>query len=194
LNEVILTKRSKIDVFSLLYLRSSYDEEPLFCKRNGKEFLPRNPSSPHSCRWGVYRLVMGISQSSVLKTFTERMAWMYIHILVVVIIALLSFLIFICRSNVLHATQLKNGMWFVYWSTYASYYSTTNVQCGVTSLQLVSSVGGDKTTLSIKGIQGVTSLLIFDDICHLFKNCFHEAFVILAHRPSSSTGRMQFGG
>ena len=86
------------------------------------------------------------------------MAWMY-NILVVVIIALVLFLFFKCRSNVLHATQLQNGLWFVYWSTHASYYSTTNVQCGFTSLQLLSSVAENKATLSIKGIQGETSLL-----------------------------------
>ena len=90
--------------------------------------------------------------------------------LVALVMGLLLVIIVACTRppTVLRTTQLENGMWFVYWSTERSVDSTVNVQCahcthrhGDTSLQLVSNVGGDMATLSVKVNKGGASHLTF---------------------------------
>ena len=78
-----------------------------------------------------------------------------------VFLALVGCLLLVCfrrRSTVLRATQLKSGMWFVYWWTDKSAYWTENVQCGDISLQLFSRVYENKAKLSVKENQGETCL------------------------------------
>jgi hypothetical protein len=50
-------------------------------------------------------------------------------------------------------TELKNGMWFVHFSTDGA-GSEQTVQCGSTSLQLSSSMTDSQVTLSLNEIQG----------------------------------------